>query len=249
MDTERASDRGRDRDRGRDSLDARPASIRTGTVRATLQRGRLGPRVDGYRGGFRSRSRSGSRSRQPRRPPCVHPHGDRAGYFAAWPTRSPSCWLQRELQIEVEIGIAVETASTRTPRPSARGPCGLIGAPLALSRYEGLAVGLSNGDHRHRRQAHARMPALHPVETSHELPQLPRRRAAHENSPRPLRRGLSRVPRVVARPSRARTIPRTGSRASRSGTRVLQRISREPQLELQALPSPRSGSVLCGYSR
>ena len=38
-----------------------------------------GPRVDGH--GERSRSRSSSN--QPRREPCVHQHGDRAGYFRA----------------------------------------------------------------------------------------------------------------------------------------------------------------------
>ena len=92
-----------------------------------------GPRVDGRGERFRSRSSSN----QPRHAPRVHQHGDRAGYLRAvsligikvaersqWPTRSPSRWTRGELQIEIEF----ESASTRTPRPSARGPCWLLRA-------------------------------------------------------------------------------------------------------------------------
>ena len=206
------------RARGRVRLDANRASISRGTVLATLQRGRLGPQVDGPRESFRLGGRfelgvesastrtarptargpcwllcsvadlvpksmdperasgwaaaSSSGSSPPRREPRVHQHGDRAGYFAAWPTWSPSRWTQRELQVgrplrargrvrldanrasnstgtvlatlqrgrlgpqvdgpreSFRLGgrfeLGVESASTRTARPTARGPCWLL---------------------------------------------------------------------------------------------------------------------------
>ena len=48
-----------------------------------------------------------------------------------WPTWSPSRWTRGRHPIGVGAVIAVETPSTRTPRPSARGPCWLLQGRLA----------------------------------------------------------------------------------------------------------------------
>ena len=139
MDTGKTPARHRDGDPDRNLLDAHPASLSTGTVLATLHRGRLGPRVDGHREDSSSASRWRPRLKPPRSAPCVHQHGDRAGYFASWPTRSPSRWTQGRLQLGIEMETPTETSSKRTLRPSARGPCGLLRAriPCALSSRRG----------------------------------------------------------------------------------------------------------------
>ena len=112
MDTGKTPVRHRDEDPDRNLLDAHPAS--------RLQSGRLGPRVDGHREDASSASRCRPRPKPPQRAPRVHP--------AEWPTRSPSRWTQGRPQLGIETKTPTETSSTRTPRPSARGPCGLLWA-------------------------------------------------------------------------------------------------------------------------
>ena len=70
-----------------------------------------------------------------------------SGSRSVWPTRSPSGWRRRELQVGVGIEITIETSSTRTPRPSARGPCGLLSsvAERSSSRWTQGELQLSVG--------------------------------------------------------------------------------------------------------
>ena len=120
MDTERTSSWGRPRNRDRDNLDTSPASISTGTVRATLTRSPSGwtqselqieielnvahsvPEwMDTERTLSWGRPRNRDRDNLDTSPASISTETVRATL-----TRSPSGWTQRELQIEIELNVA-----------------------------------------------------------------------------------------------------------------------------------------------
>ena len=160
MDTERASGWGRPRNQDPVDLDTHPAPISTGTVRATSTRpssrwtqGELQVEIEIGIGidvadsvpESMDTERASGWGRPRNQDPVdldTHPAPISTGTVRATSTRSPSRWTRRELQVGVDLEIAVETTSTLTPRPSARGPCGPHWgrlAPLRPSGYIGTA--------------------------------------------------------------------------------------------------------------
>ena len=177
---------------------------------------RLGPRVDGHRESFRSRSKSGSGS--------------------MWPTRSPSRGTRRELQVGVDRVIKTQSTSTRTPRPSARGPCGLLRlGPRVDGHRESFRSRSKSG-------SGSMWPTRSPSRgTRRELQfgvdRVIKTQSTSTRTPRPSARGPCGLLRLGPRVDGHRESFRAGSR-SRSGSRIGNALSRSRTNQPRAPDGP-----------